>query len=177
VHEEAAYLFRTLSSLGDRLGPVLFQLPGSFHADLAALRDFLDLIPDGISCAFEFRSATWLADDILGLLRSRRACLCTADTDGNPVEGILPTASWGYLRLRRSEYTDADLAWWRDRILDQKWERAFVFFKHEAGARGPEMAARFQELAARMSRRQASSATAKGFLQDRDRRLAAPGKE
>lgn len=153
VHEEAAYLFRTLSSLGDRLGPVLFQLPGSFHADLAVLRDFLGLIPDGIACAFEFRSATWLADDILGLLRSRRACLCTADTDGNPAEGILPTASWGYLRLRRSDYTEDDLAWWLDRVVAQKWDRASVFFKHEEASRGAEAAERFQELAARVPQR------------------------
>ncbi len=156
VHEETAHLFRVLSSLGDRLGPVLFQLPGSFHADLTALRDFLALIPDGMACAFEFRSATWLADDILGLLRSRKGCLCTADTDGNPAEGILPTASWGYLRLRRSDYTEADLVQWLEEILKQKWEQAFVFFKHEEESRGAEAAERFQGLAARMSRRRAA---------------------
>jgi uncharacterized protein YecE (DUF72 family) len=151
AHEEVAYLFRVLSSLGERLGPVLFQLPGSFHADLTALRDFLSLIPDGVACAFEFRSPTWLADDILGLLRSRKGCLCTADTDGNPAEGILPTASWGYLRLRRSDYAEADLAQWFEQIRKQKWERAFVFFKHEEGARGAEAAERFQELVVRRS--------------------------
>ena len=151
ANEEVAYLFRVLSSLGDRLGPVLFQLPGSFHADLTILNDFLSLIPDARACAFEFRSPTWLADDILGLLRNHKTCLCMADTDGNPAEGILPTASWGYLRLRRSDYTEADLAWWLKRILEQKWERAFVFFKHEEGARGAEAAERFQELVDRMS--------------------------
>jgi len=161
VHEEVAYLFRVLSSLDERLGPVLFQLPGSFRADLTVLRDFLGLIPDGRPCAFEFRSPTWLADDILGLLRSRMVCLCTADTDGHPAEGILPTASWGYLRLRRSDYTEADLAWWLKKILDQKWDRAFVFFKHEEGARGAEAAERFQELAARKpGRKRSSKATA-----------------
>lgn len=161
AHEEVAYLFRVLSSLGDRLGPVLFQLPASVRADLSVLREFLALIPDGRDCAFEFRSPTWLADDVLGLLRNRKACLCTADTDGNPAEGILPTASWGYLRLRRSDYTEADLAWWLDRVVAQKWDRAFVFFKHEEGARGADAAARFQELAARMSRRRrVSGATA-----------------
>jgi len=54
----------------------------------------------------------------------------------------------GYLRLRRSDYTDADLTQWLERILAQKWEKAFVFFKHEEDdATGPEMAMRFRELA------------------------------
>ena len=76
----------------------------------------------------------------------RDASLCIADSDENPVHEIIPTASWGYLRLRRSDYTDADLSQWMERILSQKWERAFVFFKHEDEAGGAEMAMRFQEL-------------------------------
>ncbi len=59
----------------------------------------------------------------------------------------MSTAAWGYLRLRRSDYTDADLSEWAERILAQKWGRAFVFFKHEGdGAKGPELAMRFQGL-------------------------------
>lgn len=146
VDEETGYLFRTLSVLGKKLGPVLFQFPKSCHADFTALRDFLELVP-GISCAFEFRHPSWLDDEILNLLRKRDYSLCTADTDEDPADEIIGTASWGYLRLRRSGYTDADLSQWMKRILAQKWERAFVFFKHEDTAKGPEMAVRFRELA------------------------------
>ena len=46
-----------------------------------------------------------------------------------------------------SDYTDADLSQWLEKILSQKWEKAFVFFKHEEEAKGPEMAMRFHELA------------------------------
>ena len=60
---------------------------------------------------------------------------------------IINTAPWGYLRLRRSDYTDGDLSQWLEKILSQKWEKAFVFFKHEGEAKGPEMAIRFRELA------------------------------
>ncbi len=70
-----------------------------------------------------------------------------ADWDEHPLQEIISTAPWGYLRLRRSDYTDDDLSNWLDRILEQKWERAFVFFKHEEEAKGPELARRFQELA------------------------------
>jgi len=146
VEEETDYLFRTLSVLDMKLGPVLFQFPKSFRADRPALEDFLALIPD-MSCAFEFRSPSWLDAEILDLLRERGCSLCIADADENPTNEIINTAPWGYLRLRRSDYADADLSQWLERILSQKWERAFVFFKHEEEAKGAEMAMRFRELA------------------------------
>ena len=147
VEEETEYFFSTLSALKQKLGPVLFQFPGSFRADRHALEDFLRLIPDNIPCAFEFRSPSWLVAEILDLLRKRGCSLCIADTDENPATGIISTAPWGYLRLRRSDYSDANLAQWLEKISSQKWEKAFVFFKHEEGAGGAEMAMRFSELA------------------------------
>jgi uncharacterized protein YecE (DUF72 family) len=146
VGEETGYLFRSLSILDKKLGPVLFQFPGSFHADRPALKDFLALIPNNMSCAFEFRSPSWRDVEILDLLRKRGCSLCIVDADENPTNEIINTATWGYLRLRRSDYTDADLSQWMKRIVSQKWERAFVFFKHEEEAKGAEMAIRFREL-------------------------------
>jgi uncharacterized protein YecE (DUF72 family) len=146
VGEETEYLFRSLSVLEGKLGPVLFQFPASFRADLPALEVFLDLIPVGVSCAFEFRSSSWLKDEVFDLLRKKRGSLCMADTEEKPTAEIVSTATWGYLRLRRPDYTDADLSQWLKRIRSQKWERAFVFFKHEDDAAGPDMAMRFRKL-------------------------------
>jgi uncharacterized protein YecE (DUF72 family) len=146
VFEQTEYLFRSLSVLARKLGPVLFQFPKSFHADRPALEDFLPLIPGTASCAFDFRSSTWLEGGILDLLREKGCSWCIEDTDENPVEKMISTAPWGYLRLRRSDYTDVKLSQWAERILSQKWERAFIFFKHEDEAKGPEIAMRFNEL-------------------------------
>jgi uncharacterized protein YecE (DUF72 family) len=146
VEEETEYLFRTLSLLDRKLGPVLFQFPKSFQADRPQLEAFLDLIPPNNSCAFDFRSPSWHGTEILDLLKERRCSLCLEDTDDNPTREITGTASWGYLRLRRTEYSEADLSQWLERILKQKWEKAFVFFKHEEEALGPQRAIRFQEL-------------------------------
>jgi uncharacterized protein YecE (DUF72 family) len=146
VESETAYLFKSLSVLERKLGPVLFQFPKSYHADKPALEDFFSLIPRDMSCAFEFRSPSWLDVEILDLLREKGCSLCIADVDERPTDEIISTASWGYMRLRRSDYTDADLSQWMERILSQKWELAFVFFKHEEEAKGPEMAIRFREL-------------------------------
>jgi uncharacterized protein YecE (DUF72 family) len=146
VDAEIEYLFRALSVMDGKLGPVLFQFPKSFRADHTTLEEFLALIPGTMSCAFEFRSPSWLDDEILNLLRKKGCSLCIADVDELPAGEIISTASWGYLRLRRSDYTDADLSQWKERIFSQKWKKAFVFFKHEDEARGPETAIRFREL-------------------------------
>jgi len=156
VDAEADYLFRTLSVLGRKLGPILFQFPGSFPADTAALDNFLNLIPANMLCAFEFRSPSWMTTGILDLLRKRKCSLCIADTDENPVNEIIGTAPWGYLRLRRSDYTEADLSQWLKKILAQKWKKAFVFFKHEEEAMGPEFALLFHDLAMRRQKKKLS---------------------
>jgi uncharacterized protein YecE (DUF72 family) len=147
VSSEAGYLFKSLSVLEKKLGPVLFQFPESFHADPELLKDFLALIRGNTLCAFEFRSTSWLDAGVFDLLREKGCSLCIVDADEAPAGEIISTARWGYLRLRRSDYTDADLSLWAERILAQKWDKAFVFFKHEGeGAKGPQQAMRFQEL-------------------------------
>jgi uncharacterized protein YecE (DUF72 family) len=131
--ETVDYLFDVASALGERLGPVLFQTPPFLKKDVARLRDFLGFLPPGRPAAFEFRHETWRDEEVHEALRSRNAALVCADTEGSGEAGapIVPTADWGYLRLRRCDYDDAGLAVWADRIRAQPWQRAFVFFKHE----------------------------------------------
>ena len=146
VDSETEFLFRSLSALDRKLGPVLFQFSKTFHFNPDLLKDFLSLIPGNISCAFEFRSPSWLNTETISLLHENRHSLCLEDTDENPANEIISTASWGYLRLRRSDYTDVGLSQWMERILRQEWRNAFVFFKHEDEAKAPAMAMRFYEL-------------------------------
>lgn len=146
VDTETEYLFRTLAVLEERLGPVLFQFPKSFHADPLTLEKFIALIPDAASCAFEFRNSSPLDDEVIDLLREKKCSLCVLDSDEKPATQIVSTAPRGYLRLRRSDYTNADLSQWGEKITAQKWKKAFVFFKHEEEAKGPELASRFREL-------------------------------
>ncbi len=153
VEEEIDYFFRTVAILGGKLGAVLFQFPKSFHArkNFSALEEFLPLIPDNVPCTFDFRSPTWLEAGMPELLRTRGFSLCIEDTDQSPANGIVSTATWGYLRLRRTDYAEAALSRWLELIRAQSWERAFVFFKHEEEETGPivgpELALRFRELA------------------------------
>jgi uncharacterized protein YecE (DUF72 family) len=154
VGELVDYLFKTAATLGDRLGPLLFQLPPHMKKDLDRLGGFLDLVPKDRQVALEFRNASWFEDDMFDLLRAHDAALCFAETGSEYEKGeslsvpLVATAGWGYLRLRREDYTDADLQSWAKRINAQPWSEAYVFFKHEDEGAAPRLAQRLLELAA-----------------------------
>ena len=150
--EEVAYFMKTANVLGPKLGPTLFQLPPNLKKDLPRLTDFLSRVPETWRSAFEFRHASWLDDDVFAALKGRNAALVIADTD--PEEGesepltipMVPTADWGYLRLRRAAYTAADLERWATTVQEQPWKDAFVFFKHEEAGAGPKLVDAFTAL-------------------------------
>ena len=140
------YFCKVITGLGDRLGPVLFQLPPTFKKDVDVLSSFLREFPD-MRGAFEFRHESWFDDEIFELLKSRNIALCIADTDtiATPKK---TTADYGYLRLRREDYGASDVERWTDFVRDQKptWNDAFVYFKHEESGIGPKLARQMIEL-------------------------------
>jgi uncharacterized protein YecE (DUF72 family) len=142
--EAVAYFFEVATTLGDRLGPVLFQLPPNLKKDLPRLSDFLATLPPAARSAFEFRHESWFDDEVFGALRSAGAALCWAE-DEDLATPRVATAGWGYLRLRRADYTDADVASWAERIRGEAWSDAYVFFKHEEEGTGPRLAERMRE--------------------------------
>ncbi len=148
AREPTEYMMSTVASLGARLGAVLFQLPPNLQKDLDRLGAFLDMLPAGAPAAFEFRHDTWKDEGVHDLLRARGMALVCADSEESETdEPIVATAALGYLRLRRPDYIDADLARWAEKVTGAGWERAFVFFKHEDEGAGPRLAGRFRELA------------------------------
>ncbi|HKD18607.1 MAG TPA: DUF72 domain-containing protein [Thermoanaerobaculia bacterium] len=141
---EVEYFFGAASTLGDRLGPVLVQLPPNLKKDLPRLEAFLATLPAGARPAFEFRHASWFEEDVFTALRTKGAALCVAE-DEELATPLVSTAGWGYLRLRRQDYDDAAVAAWADRVRGQSWSEAYVFFKHEDAGAGPRLAAQFLE--------------------------------
>jgi uncharacterized protein YecE (DUF72 family) len=129
-----------VTGLGDRLGPVLFQLPPTFKKDADVLSSFLREFPD-LRAAFEFRHDSWFDDEIFDLLKSRNISLCIADTDDLLTPKTI-TADYGYLRLRREDYQTKDVESWSKFVAEQKanWKDAFVYFKHEESGTGPKLA-------------------------------------
>jgi len=132
-------------ALGEKLGPILFQLPPNMKKDVVRLDDFLATLPPGLRAAMEFRHTSWFEDDVYACLRTRGAALCIAESEELATPPIA-TAPWGYLRLRRQDYDRAALDAWAERIQGQSWETAYVFFKHEDEAKGPDFAATFTNI-------------------------------
>lgn len=144
VERPLAFLMQVTEVLKNRSGPILFQLPPNLKKDLPRLKDFLKLLPPGKQVAMEFRHASWFDEDVLDLLRGHQIALCAADTDDDEKlqMPLVTTADWGYVRLRRSDYPEEDLRSWASRLGETGWAEAFVFFKHEDAARGPQLAKR-----------------------------------
>jgi uncharacterized protein YecE (DUF72 family) len=130
------YFLRAINPLGEQLGPTLFQLPPTFKKDLGRLQEFLDRLPKRWPAAVEFRHASWFDDEVYQLLRTRDVPLVAVDEDETEGNGapLVPTASWGYLRLRRTVYDISRLQDWASRIGKQAWTEAYVFLKHEEGS-------------------------------------------
>jgi uncharacterized protein YecE (DUF72 family) len=142
---DATEFLRRAATLETKLGALLFQLPPFLKKDLPRLMNFLEQLPTGQRVAFEFRHDSWHSDDVYEALRARGMMLCVTDTD----EGDTPfvaTSDHGYLRLRRTHYSDTDLRAWLDRIAAQPLTRIYVYFMHEDEALGTRFAQRLMEL-------------------------------
>jgi uncharacterized protein YecE (DUF72 family) len=120
-----------------RLGPVLFQLPPAMKCDVELLRTYLDLLPGGMRYAFEFRHASWLADEVYALLRERNISLCVAESERLEVPEVI-TADFVYYRLRKPEYTEADIEAFaaRSKELLATGRDLYLMFKHEETPEG-----------------------------------------
>ncbi|HEX2676072.1 MAG TPA: DUF72 domain-containing protein [Polyangiales bacterium] len=131
--DSVSYLFTNLEALGDKLGMVLFQLPPNLKKDMPRLQAFLARVPSGARISFEFRHESWNDPEVTDFLRERGIALCTADVDDGDTQ-LVPTAPFGYVRLRREVYSDDELAVWAKRIAAEPWSEVFVYFKHEEEA-------------------------------------------
>jgi len=94
------------------------------------------LLPKGNRAAFEFRHETWFDDEIFELLGKQKVALCIAEADNDLKVPFVATADWGYLRLRREDYSDAELKASVKKVQKQDWSDAFVYFRHEDTAKG-----------------------------------------
>jgi uncharacterized protein YecE (DUF72 family) len=133
-------LMERAAGLGEKLGPVLFQLPPNFAADIERLRDFMAALEayHGQRFAFEFRHPSWLVDEVFEILHAGGAAL------GLPVGMNLPldirlTTDWSYIRMHRGShgigFGDGELQTWAAHIDDFRRQRAevYVYFNNDTG--------------------------------------------
>lgn len=139
--EPVARFLDRATALGDKLGPVLLQLPPNLRADIPALDATLARFPAGVRVAVEPRHRSWWSNELRATLQRRNAALCWADRRGRPVSPLWRTADFGYLRLHegraepRPRYGRAALGSWLDRLTTEYGDGApaYVFFNNDPG--------------------------------------------
>jgi uncharacterized protein YecE (DUF72 family) len=139
--EPVARFLDHAAGLGDKLGPVLLQLPPTLRADAHLLDAVLAEFPPHVKVAVEPRHESWWIPAVQDTLRRHRAALCWADRLGRPITPLWRTAGWGYLRLHegrarpRPGYGGQALNTWLDRITDafEADKDVYVYFNNDPG--------------------------------------------
>jgi len=136
--EPVARFADRVAGLGDKLGPVLLQLPPDLQARPGALLRTLRCFPAGMRVTVEFRHDTWYTDEVRGILESTGAALCWADSPRRTTP-TWRTAAWGYLRFHEGDadprpcYTPDALRTWADRVVAAyaEDEDVYVYFNND----------------------------------------------
>jgi uncharacterized protein YecE (DUF72 family) len=148
--EAVARFVDRVAGLGDKLGPVLLQLPPQLRCDPERLDAALAEFPPAFRVAVEFRHPTWFVDEIRALLTERGAALCLADRR-RPLTPLWRTADWTYLRFHEGRatprpcYGASALRTWAARLADGWGPEAdcWVYFNNDPRGCAPRDAARF----------------------------------
>jgi uncharacterized protein YecE (DUF72 family) len=136
--------------LGKKLGPVLFQLPPNFKADVDLLRGFLRLLPKSMRPAFEFRHPSWENEETHRALDEAGCALVLADRPRARLPNVV-TGGWSYIRFHQGSlvgpgYSRAKLRRWADRIADMPSRDTFVYFNNDTGGAAVRDAMTLREL-------------------------------
>ena len=135
----------------NREAPYLVTVPilltrAALKKDVERLNAFMGILPEGLRAAFEFRNDSWFDEEVYAAIRDAGHALCLAEFDESDTPALVSTTDWGYLRLRRQDYSDEALRAWLSEIEEQPWKEAFVFFKHEDEGAAPRLAGRLLAL-------------------------------
>ncbi|MFD2515134.1 DUF72 domain-containing protein [Pontibacter locisalis] len=145
--------FTNVNALGEKLGPILFQLPPGWKVDTERLQNFLSLLLSYYTYTFEFRHESWYTEDVLQLLRDYNVSFCIYELAGlmSPIE---VTADVVYVRLHgpggryAGSYDESALRWWANTCLE--WQSAglevFIYFDNDEAGYAAFNAQRLQEL-------------------------------
>jgi uncharacterized protein YecE (DUF72 family) len=139
-----AWLTGPYRAFGERLGTVLFRVPDGIRRNDDRLAALLSAWPIDIPLTMEFQDPSWHVDDTFDALHAAGAALCATELpeDAEPPV-IRRTGRFLYLRLRRHDYSEAEIAAWADRMEPflAAGDDVYAFFRHDEVGRGPELAA------------------------------------
>ena len=131
VEEEMGIFFTAADALKEKMGPVLVQLPPNLRKDVPLLEEFLAAFSSRGKLAFEFRHQSWFEDDVYDLLRRNKCALGVVEKEDDAATVVREvTAPFVYMRLRKGDYSDAELAEWAEWIRSRDAE-VCCYLKHD----------------------------------------------
>jgi uncharacterized protein YecE (DUF72 family) len=147
------HFFERVEALQDKLGPIVFQLPGRFKPDRDRLVAFIDALPSRRRYAFEFRDPAWFQPEILEMLTAHNVALCLYEFAGQEAP-LVVTADFVYIRLHgpdgpyQGSYSDQALQTWAERIAawTKKGLDVYCYFDNDDRGFAPENALQLQKL-------------------------------
>jgi len=127
--------------LGEKLGPLLYQLPPNMHRDDDRLESFLSILPQGMKHVFEFRHQSWLEEKVFEILHKYNVGLCVFDMPAITCP-LVATADFAYVRFHGSAelygscYSDEELAHWAKRLADlaADLKAIYIYFNNDIEA-------------------------------------------
>lgn len=125
--------------LGEKLGPLLYQLPPSMHRNDTVLESFLSTLPQDLKHVFEFRHQSWLEENVFQILRKYNVGFCVFDMPDVNCP-LVATTDFAYIRfhgstgLYSSNYSDEELASWAKRLakLSANLKSTYIYFNNDA---------------------------------------------
>ncbi len=143
VSELTRDFIQRCQQLGQKLGPILFQLPPNLKRDDERLDAFLAVLPEIGRYAMEFRHESWLDDSVFERLENRGVALVLSEGEKLDTPRRV-TAPFVYARLRKEEYSDAELMDWHGFLHAQgdAGRDVYAYLKHDEAGVSPAHALR-----------------------------------
>lgn len=139
--EALAVFLDTIAVFGEKLGPILFQLPPKWHVNPMRLENFLKQLPKGYRYTIEFRDPSWHIGEVYELLHTHHIAFCQFDLGGFCTSEQV-TADFVYVRLHgpgapyAGSYSASSLHGWAERLLtwSARGKQAYIFFDNDEAA-------------------------------------------
>lgn len=131
---------KNIVGLQEKLGCILWQLPGSFHIDTSRLKSFCDFLDNRLNHVIEFRHKSWFCEEIYDILTARQITFCMVSAPIDLPDDAIQTSPLGYLRLHGKtkwydyHYSDDELKNWKEKIEQKEFNSVYLYFNNDISA-------------------------------------------